>query len=125
MASWLAAEKSPGGLVLDSTFTRLADMPQSASPELRGLPSLLLGSTYNTLDRLKIISCPLLVIHSPEDRVVPFELGLKLYEAYEKGPKLMVKGRGGHMDFIFNHSEYTKALRAFLVVLPQTGQSSQ
>jgi fermentation-respiration switch protein FrsA (DUF1100 family) len=69
---------------------------------------------YNTLDHVKKVRCPVLVIHSPDDEIAPFSQGVVLYEAAPE-PKAFVKLRGGHNDALFLSAEaYRAGLEAFL-----------
>ena len=112
VASWLAAKHPPGALILDSTFTRLADAALEHLPGKEEEVAAVLGDTYDTLARLADIHCPLLVLHNKDDRVVPYSLGRKLFEAYQNGPKKMVGGKGDHMDFMLNYATFITAIKA-------------
>lgn len=114
VAAWLAQKHRPGGLVLDSTFTRLAEVGKTIAPEMAGQVEILLGQSYDSRSRLADIQGPLLVIHSREDRLVPYQQGLELYESYQNGPKTMASGQGDHMDFMLNQSEYLPAIKKFV-----------
>jgi len=57
---------------------------------------------------------PVLIAHSPEDEIVPFEHGRALYEAANP-PKRFLELAGGHNDgFIFMRAAWIKALQGFL-----------
>lgn len=114
VASYLAAEKNlwPGGgrgpaaLVLDSTFTRLRDVPGRQLPFLKPYLYVILGDAFNTKGRLsQALDCPLLVLHSPDDDVVPFSLGLENFQLYPH-QKDMAAGIGDHMGFLLNKNLY-------------------
>ena len=120
VATWLAEKHPPAGLVLDSTFTRLRDVPSLEVPWLAPYLYLTLGNAYDNEDRLSRIKSPLLVLHSKGDKVVPFAMSEKLYNGYKGGPKKMVVGIEGHTDFalsLFENKDgvgYKKALQDFL-----------
>ncbi|MDR1922236.1 MAG: alpha/beta hydrolase [Candidatus Adiutrix sp.] len=120
VASWLAERHPPAALVLDSTFTRLRDVPGYAAPWLKPYFYLVLGNDFDTSSRLGRLNCPLLVLHSPDDNVVPFALGLELFNSYQGGPKEMAVGAGGHMDFMVSYfaggaDGYREKLKKLLV----------
>jgi len=48
---------------------------------------------YPNIDRMRNIDCSLLVIHSPEDELIPYEFGQKLF-MYGNHPKSFLKLRG-------------------------------
>ena len=110
VASYLTAKKKPAALVLDSTFTRLRDVPGSDLPFLRPYLNLILGEAFDTQGRLsQSIGCPLVVLHSQNDDVVPYSLGLANYQGYGHRKK-MVTGTGDHMGFLLNKNIYLKPL---------------
>jgi len=112
IASWLAFEKKPAALILESTFTSIGDMAASIYPYL---PVRWLNRIhYASLKRIDSIDCPLLVIHSPDDELVPYRFGEALYAAASQ-PKTMFDLRGGHNDgFLVSQIEYSQALMNFL-----------
>jgi hypothetical protein len=112
VASWLAARHKPRALVLASTFTSTVDLAE----QIYGfLPVRLISRyRYNTLERLGEVQSPVLVIHSPQDDLIPFSHGQRLYEAARE-PKAFLELRGGHNDgFVFMRPEWTRALGEFL-----------
>ncbi|MDR1163753.1 MAG: alpha/beta fold hydrolase [Candidatus Accumulibacter sp.] len=124
VASRLALDHPPAALVLDSSFTRLRDVPATHTPALSPLLRLILGNAFDTKTRLETIRCPLLVLHSPEDRVVPFVLGKEVFESYRNNRKEMVVGTGGHQDFSQNRALYLKKIRDFLNELPKPNSAA-
>ena len=114
VASYLTEKHPPAALVLDSTFTRLRDVPSEHLPFLKPYLKLVLGDILDTKSRLANIHCPLLVLHSPDDTVVPYDLGRDLFETYQGGSKEMVTGHGGHMDFLLNQKLYSDGLQKLM-----------
>lgn len=80
LASELCEQNTPpAGLILRSTFSSLVD---AASSHFPWIPvSLLLWDRYPNQRLIGNISCPILMIHGTADRIVPFELGEKLFAA--------------------------------------------
>ena len=63
---------------------------------------------------LRSVSCPLLVIHSRDDAIIPFEQGLQLYESGE-APKRFLEIRGDHnQGFLFSGKTYTDGIAEFI-----------
>ena len=120
VASRLAQDHPPAALVLDSTFTRLRDVPGHDWPWLKPYLKLVLGEAFNTLGRLNHIRCPLLVIHSPDDDIVPFDLGLALFQAFRNNAKFFARGQGDHMDFLLNQNLYRAKLESLLSAIPSS-----
>lgn len=80
LANDLASLKiTPGGLILRCTFTSMVD---AGSYHYPWLPvRWVLIDRYPTIDRIASITCPVLIIHGREDRIVPFEHGQRLFAA--------------------------------------------
>jgi len=119
VASWLAARHPVRALVLASTFTSAVDL----GAELYSfLPVRLVSRVrYETLRRLHDVRAPVLVIHSPDDDVIPFRHGRRLFDAALE-PKAMLQIAGGHNDgFVFRREEWVATLAAFLENSESTG----
>ncbi|HEX2830551.1 MAG TPA: alpha/beta hydrolase [Burkholderiales bacterium] len=112
VASWIAARHRPRALVLASTFTSATDL----GAEVYGfLPVRLISRfRYATLERLRDVTSPILIMHSPDDDIIPYAHGRKLFEAANE-PKAFVDLAGGHNSgFVFTRPEWVKALGDFL-----------
>lgn len=93
VAAWLAEQKRPGAAILESTFTSVPDMAARLYPFLP--VRWLCRFRYPTLDRMPRIVCPVLVAHGPDDEMIPFKQGQKLFEAARE-PKVFVTLKGLH-----------------------------
>ncbi len=112
VAAGLAEQQRPGALILESTFTSVPDMAARQFPFLpvRQLSRL----HYNTRERLARIDAPVLIIHSPNDEVIPFEHGRALF-ATAGQPKEFLQIDGGHNDgFLISAGVYEPAVAAFI-----------
>jgi fermentation-respiration switch protein FrsA (DUF1100 family) len=108
----VATRHRPRALILESTFTSIRDMARAAMPLLPVGPFL--GTRYDSLSKVRKLSCPLLVVHSSEDEVVPYAQGRALYDA-APAPKSFLELRFGHNEgFILSGETYTKGLETFL-----------
>jgi len=112
IAARLATERRLGALVLQSTFTSLPDLGAQLYP---WLPVRLLSRLkYPTLAYVAEARCPVLVLHSPTDEIVPCSHGRRLFDA-AKEPKAFVELTGGHNDgFLLSGRPFADALEAFL-----------
>lgn len=112
VAAHLAMNKKPAALIVESTFPSLPDLGQRL---YRFFPVRLLSRfNYSTADCLRRVTCPVLVVHSLEDEIVPFDLGLQVYEAARE-PKELLEIRGDHNGgFITSGDVYVDGLRSFL-----------
>jgi fermentation-respiration switch protein FrsA (DUF1100 family) len=116
VAARLAYDTShKGPLVLDSTFTSLKDVADVTYPLVKPISSVLLSGQYDTLSLLGDLKPSFLIFfHSPTDEIVPYAQGLKLYETYLGGPKVLVHLEGKHMDFPLNQFFYYDAIQTVL-----------
>ncbi|MGH8246960.1 MAG: alpha/beta hydrolase [Gammaproteobacteria bacterium] len=112
VAAWLAGRVRPAGLILESSFTSVDAMGRRYYPYLpvRWLTRI----HYPTLDRIGDIPPPVLIIHSMDDEIVPFEMGQALFAA-ARAPKKFLSIRGGHNDgFLISGETYIDGLREFI-----------
>ena len=112
VAAQLAEGHRPGALILASTFTSVPDLGAELYP---WLPIRLLARIrYDTLDRLPRIGCPLMVVHSRTDDVIPFAHGHRLFEA-AGSTKQFLEIDGGHNEgFVFARKEWIREMDGFL-----------
>ena len=112
VASWLAQSHSPGALILESTFTSLPDIAASLYPYLP--VRLLLRFKYNTAEYLGKVNCPVLIVHSRDDEIMPFNHGRRLFEMVSE-PKKFLEISGTHNEgFITSGKDYEKGLNMFI-----------
>ncbi|MBW2220466.1 MAG: alpha/beta hydrolase [Deltaproteobacteria bacterium] len=78
------------GLILVTPLTSGEDFAKAAG---FGLASVFAGNSFNNIDKIVNISCPVLIIHGTQDNVVPFEMGKRIYTKI-KTEKLFVKIEG-------------------------------
>jgi hypothetical protein len=111
-ATWLAARHPPGALILESVFTTVPDV---GAHHYSFLPVRALATNqFDNEARVAEIDAPTLHIHSRADRVVPFELGRRVYEA-AAAPKQFLEIQGGHNDgFLVSAEAYLETIDAFL-----------
>lgn len=112
VAAQLASQAQPGALILESTFSSARDMAREIYPILSWL--IVRRFDLNTVERLGAVSCPVLVLHSRDDEIIPFELGRRVFEAAPE-PKAFQALRGDHNGgFLLSQPGYERALAGFL-----------
>ncbi|MGC2049697.1 MAG: alpha/beta fold hydrolase [Gallionella sp.] len=112
VAAWMAAHQKPAALVIASGFTSVPDLARHIYPFLpvRWLARI----RYETREYLRSVAAPVLIAHSPEDEIIPFEQGRALFAAAYP-PKQFLELAGGHNDgFIFMRESWVKVLGDFL-----------
>jgi alpha-beta hydrolase superfamily lysophospholipase len=112
VATILAMERAPDGLVLRSPFTSLADMAGTHYPFV---PTILLRDRYPVEEVIGGLDMPLLVILGTGDSIVPPALSRRVYET-AAGPKHLVEMEGfGHNDAeLASGAELAEEIRAFI-----------
>ena len=74
---------------------------------------MLIRNPFESIRKIDKAGSPILFLHSPEDAIVPFAEGRRLYEA-AAGPKQFVEVSGGHIDSSEQDPRFFPAVRAFL-----------
>lgn len=112
VATWLAHNHPPKALIIESTFTSVPDMGARQYPFL---PVRLLARIhYNSLERIPQINVPILIVHSPDDEIIPYSHGQQLFQAANE-PKAFLQLRGGHNEgFIISGQPYEEGLKSFI-----------
>ncbi len=111
----LAAKGGARGLILQNTFSSLPDV---AAKWYRFLPvRLLMRNKYQSLDKIGRFTGPVLQSHGNRDRIVPYEVGQKLFAAVP-GPKKFVTFEGGDHNDLEPESYYVE-LERFIQSLPR------
>ena len=114
VAAYVAERYKVSALVLESTFTSATDMASRVVPWPIFPARLMSRYKYNTAKRIPHIACPVLVVHSRDDEIIPFSHGETLYQL-AKEQKQFLPIRGGHNDgFILSGDSYHHGLRQFL-----------
>lgn len=108
----LATEVQPRAVILESTFTSVADM---ASQQFPMFPArLLVRHEFDTISKVPRITAPILHIHSPEDDIIPYAHGQRLFEASTE-PKTFLNLKGTHnLGYLLTGEPYINGLKTFL-----------
>ena len=115
VAAELASRVPARGLILESTLSTARDFAHSAFPVLSRL--IVMRYDFNSVAKLAQVHCPVLVLHSPDDEVMPFHLGERVFEAAPE-PKLFARLRGDHNSgFYQSQPEYEQVLAGWLKTL--------
>jgi len=112
VATHIALKYKPAGLSLESSFTSITDRGSEIYPYF---PVKFLSKfQYNNLEKIRKITCPVLIIHSKADEIIPFSHSRKLFEAANE-PKEFLEITGPHHDgYIESRAVYETAMKGFL-----------
>ena len=113
IASELALRETLGGLILQNTFTSIADLGAELFP---WLPVRWVNRIkYNTRSKLPQIRVPVLVAHSREDEMIGFHHSEKNFAAANE-PKMFLEIRGSHAGTLeAGGAQYLAGLEKFFV----------
>ncbi len=117
VAAWLSARHTPAALIIESAFDSIQSLGSQLYPFLP--VKWLTRFSYNTLNHIRAVKCPVLVIHSIEDEVIPYSHGKELYKNIH-GEKTFLKITGSHnTGFQTSGDHYVEGIRNFLMdVIP-------
>lgn len=96
----IASQRKPDGLILQSTFACICDC----------IPSFVqftIQEFFRSIDKVKDVECPVVVLHSTEDRVVPYDSSIRLYNSLANKKKF-IDIKGGHNSAKLNKEILSK-----------------
>ena len=107
----LARDRALAGVILESTFSSLADVARDvlpiAAPFVRG--------RFDSAAKIARVRAPLLFVHGDRDEIIPFRLGRALFEAAPEPKTFETLAGAGHNDtFEAGGRAYLERIRRFL-----------
>jgi fermentation-respiration switch protein FrsA (DUF1100 family) len=112
----LGLRRKLAAVIVEDTFTSMADIGAGLYPWLP--VRLLVRARYDSAAKIGRLEAPVLVIHSPEDDLVPFAYGERLFAAARE-PKTFLATGGAHEDRGFLQEPKWKAdVHRFLEAIP-------
>ena len=91
----IAQDKKYAGVVLESPFTSMVNMGKKYYPFFP--VSFLLKDKFESYKKIKKIFIRILVMHGKVDRIVPYEMGKKIYELANRPKFFYSQEYGDHM----------------------------
>ena len=91
----VAQNKNYAGIILESPFTSMVDMGKKYYPffPIR----LLLKDKFESYKKIKNIFIPVLIMHGTVDKIVPYDMGKKMYELANEPKFFYSQEYGDHM----------------------------
>jgi alpha-beta hydrolase superfamily lysophospholipase len=118
LASQPGQQQQARGLIVESTFTTLADIARSLSYPWLPL-QLLLSQKFDAVDKIAQVGMPVLIVHGTSDRYVPSHFSEKLYAAAPQRKKLLLVEGGTHNNSMrIGESAYRRAFRELFGLNP-------
>ena len=99
-----------GGLIVESSFTTLADMAREVTYAWLPL-GLLMSQKFDSISKMAKVAMPVLVVHGVADRFVPSRFSQQLYDAATSPKTLLLVEGGSHNNSMRTGADqYRKAL---------------
>ncbi len=116
-----ADEPALGGLIIESTFTNLADAATAVVREHTSLPvHWLLSQKFDSLSKIERVQVPVLIAHGTGDRYIPSRFSEQLYAAAPEPKRLLlIEGANHNNGLRTGRREYREALHS-LFGLPRS-----
>jgi uncharacterized protein len=73
----------------------------------------LITDKYNIERNIRSVTVPVLILHGEQDRVIPVEMGRRVYQAANQPKQIELFPNGDHLD-LFDYGAWEKT-QAFLV----------
>lgn len=113
VAAELAMRKEAGALIIESGFSSIPDIGRKYYPYIP--VSLITRFHYATINKVGSLSLPKLFVHSPDDEIIPFEQGMRIFEKAAE-PKDFLKLQGNHNEgFLMSGQFYINGLEQFIL----------
>ncbi|MHC4069293.1 MAG: alpha/beta hydrolase [Planctomycetota bacterium] len=117
VAAHLASRVEARTLIIESAFTSYVDIGRKFYPYMP--VRWFARFSYETIEYIKKVHYPLMIIHSRNDDLVPFDFALELHEVANE-PKELVEIFGSHNDgFLISGEIYKKAWIKWLKFLEE------
>jgi fermentation-respiration switch protein FrsA (DUF1100 family) len=112
VGAWLGSRHTPAAVIIESSFTSGVDMARRLYPFLPA--SLITRLRYPVAEYASQLECPVLVVHSRDDEIIPFDMGQSIYKAV-KQRKSFLELRGDHNNgFFISRHDYVAGLDDFI-----------
>ncbi|GAB7532118.1 alpha/beta hydrolase [Pseudomonas sp. 3A(2025)] len=115
------------GLIIESTFTNLADVATAIASSYTSLPvRWLLSQKFDSQDKIADIHMPVLIVHGTDDRYVPPRFSEALFKAAAEPKNLLLVPGGTHNNSMrLGRQAYSQAIQALLKTPAPRTQASQ
>ena len=109
----VAQNKNYAGVILESPFTSMVNMGKKHYPFFP--VGLLLKDKFESYKKINNISVPVLIMHGKVDKIVPYDMGKKMYELANEPKFFYSQDYGDHM--IEYDEKLIAALKKFILSL--------
>lgn len=111
IGAWLGVQHTPAAVIIESSFSSGVDMAHQLYPFLP--VRLITRLKYPVVDYAARLDCPVLVVHSRHDEIIPFTMGQAIYAAVKQQKKFL-ELKGDHNNgFLISQEDYIGGLKDF------------
>jgi pimeloyl-ACP methyl ester carboxylesterase len=115
VATYIASKNPCAALILMCTFSSIDDIikDQQTSLILRVMSSVLpwVTNIMSSKSLIKDVKCPIVVVHSKTDEVIPYSNAKRLYESIPHKCKRFITIAGGHSTPVISQKELEEMFR--------------
>jgi fermentation-respiration switch protein FrsA (DUF1100 family) len=112
IGAWLGSHQSPAAVIIESSFSSGVDMGRRMYPFLP--VRLITRLRYPVAEYASRMQSPVLVVHSRDDEIIPFEMGETIYSAVTQ-TKSFLELHGDHnAGFYLSRQTYIPGLDRFM-----------
>ncbi|MDP2883592.1 MAG: alpha/beta hydrolase [Ignavibacteria bacterium] len=109
----VATQRAAAGLILESTFTSGKDVARILYPFLP--VHFFLRSKFNSIEKIRTLNIPTLIMHGEHDSIIPLGLGRKLFNAANEPKQFYEIPGADHNDtFFVGGDEYFNRIDQFV-----------
>jgi len=110
----VATRRPAAALILESTFSSAKEMAGELYPFLP--VGLFLRSEFNSIEKIREVTVPVLSMHGSRDGIIPPALGKKLFEAANEPKQFYEIAGADHNDtYLVGGEEYLRQARDFVI----------
>jgi len=111
VGAWLGVQHTPAAVIIESSFSSGVAMANRLYPFLP--VRLITRLKYPVADYAARLKCPVLVVHSRHDEIIPFTMGQAIHAAVKQQKKFL-ELRGDHNNgFLISQEDYIAGLKDF------------
>lgn len=108
-ATYLAANRSPGALILISPFKSI----QCTAEVILGMMKFIVADRFKNIEEITKVTCPLLLIHGQKDDLIPYNHSIELSQKTAGPYELILPEEMDHNEFNL-YEDFSEPIYAFL-----------
>ncbi|SET42238.1 hypothetical protein SAMN05216197_11312 [Pseudomonas graminis] len=114
------------GLIIESTFTNLADVASSVASKRTSLPvRWLISQKFDSIDKIADVHMPVLIVHGTADQFVAPRFSEALFDAAQEPKSLLMVPGGNHNNSMnLGRQAYSQAIQNLLSEKPPAVHAS-